>query len=316
MVRTGTIPTMALWRARESFGPHAAAARRTGEAITTPPFWPPHSRPSFELASITGTSITIMVEFATTWWTIESFAIELSVARAGEAFTFKSAAFRAARESLAIHTSAARRTSKTLAIKAAPWRRAIEVTSLEATTFRTISKTTFVATAAFEPGTHRRSWTMFFESCISGWPARPATEPAAVGTSRAAVAAHMFMDGFSHRHEFIFAKLPVVVFIKLCKELGWVWRLRTATAFRTLSTRLATFASLLSRLLAVLFTATHLAHFFASLRAFLIVQLAIFIGIELFEHSLVSFSTAIVAFLSVLLWRLGECRQGQGTGRD
>jgi hypothetical protein len=71
-------------------------------------------------------------------------------------------------------------------------------------------------------------------------------------------------DALGQRHELVFAELTVVVFVELCEQLGWVWRLRTAAAFGPAGTCLAAFAGLLTRLLAALSSAAHLAHFFAS----------------------------------------------------
>jgi hypothetical protein len=51
------------------------------------------------------------------------------------------------------------------------------------------------------------------------------------------------------------------------------------------------------------------------LGAFFAVELAVFVRVELFQHLLASFGAAIVAFLTILLRRLGECRQGQRGGR-
>jgi hypothetical protein len=59
----------------------------------------------------------------------------------------------------------------------------------------------------------------------------------------------------------------------------------------------------------------HFLHSFACFGALFVVELAVFVRVEFFQHSLAHFSTVIIAFLAVLLWRLGEGGQGQRGGR-
>jgi hypothetical protein len=82
--------------------------------------------------------------------------------------------------------------------------------------------------------------------------------------------------------------------------------LGTAAAFRTSFAR----AFFLTALRA------HFFHFLARFGAFFVVELAVFICVEFFHHSLAHFSTAIVAFLTVLFRRLGKRRQRQRRGRN
>jgi hypothetical protein len=128
----------------------------------------------------------------------------------------------------------------------------------------------------------------------------------------------VLVDGFRHLHEFVFAELAVFVFVELREHLGWIRRLRTAASFWTASAGGAAFAFAFAGLagLAATASATHVAHFFARFGAFFVVQFAVFVGIEFFEHALAHFGALAIGFFAVLLWWLGDCRQGQYAGRD
>ncbi|HVT26751.1 MAG TPA: hypothetical protein VHE81_01925 [Lacipirellulaceae bacterium] len=53
----------------------------------------------------------------------------------------------------------------------------------------------------------------------------------------------------------------------------------------------------------------HLAHLLASFSALLIIELAVFVGVEFLEHLFAHFGALIGAFLAVLIGRLRDCRK-------
>ena len=127
---------------------------------------------------------------------------------------------------------------------------------------------------------------------------------------------HVFVNRFYQRHKLIFAEFAVLIFVELREQLfrvRWLW---SAAGFSTVVGALITFGpmssflSVLTRLLALLLVSrSHLAHFFASFGALLVIEFAIFIGVEFLEHFFVHFGALVVAFFAVLIGRLRDCRQ-------
>jgi len=75
--------------------------------------------------------------------------------------------------------------------------------------------------------------------------------------------AHVLVDGFGHLHEFVFTELAVFIFVEFFEHLGWVGRVRSATAFFATSARGAMLAGLTTAA-----SGAHFAHFFFCFRAF------------------------------------------------
>jgi hypothetical protein len=118
------------------------------------------------------------------------------------------------------------------------------------------------------------------------------------------------MDGFGHFHELVFAQLAVVVFVEGREKLSWVWWLVASTTFGAARICLAA-----STGLAASATRAPFSHLFARLGPLFVVEFAVFVRVKFFEHPLAPLCATIVASLAVLLWRLGEGRQGQRGGR-
>jgi hypothetical protein len=310
MVRPGTIEVAPFGRTCEAVAIHSGASRRwTGKAIAvTAPSFRPTAVALASAAPIVGrASEAVAVELAPAA-TSKTLALEVTPAGTSETVSVEARAFGTACEALALKPSAFGAAPIPVAFEAAAlartreaiepftiestarWR-SIETIAVEAATLRTAGKLGAVRTApiAFtaEHGTGRptplesRTWrtsrTSTFERC-GAW------------TSRTTSTLHTFMDRFGERHELVFAQLAIFVLVELFEQLGGIWRLRASTAFAT--------------------ALICCALFFAALGAHL------FVGVEFFQHSLAPFSAAIVAFLAVLLWRLGEGRQGQRGGRN
>jgi hypothetical protein len=174
--------------------------------------------------------------------------------------------------------------------------------------FMTASKLPAIGPAAIAAAIiHGAGWPASLKSRAGRTVQSSTFESRAACTSRIASTLHTFMDGFGQRHELVLTQLAIFVFVELLEQLGGIWRLRATTTFATALVCCALFFTALG---------THFFHLFACFGALFVIKLPVFVRIVFFQHSLAHFSTAIVAFLAVLLWRLGEGRQGQRGGRN
>jgi hypothetical protein len=266
MVGTWTIEVAPFgWTCKtiEAIAIEFASTRRTGEAVTI------HSGsarrlacepvaiavPAFRTtavaltlaAPIVGwTSKTVTFEFTSTR-TSKMFALKLAATWAGEAISFRPSTFRATCESLSLVMSAFRTAPRTSAFETATFgraRKAIESFTIETAAWRTIETiavvaaalvatsklaaigTTTIASAAIH-GTGRPTRV---ESSVR-WTSRSSTLEPGAGRSRTTCMFHAFMDRFGQSHKLVLAQLAVLVFVKLIKEFGRIWALRTTARF-------------------------------------------------------------------------------------
>jgi hypothetical protein len=137
----------------------------------------------------------------------------------------------------------------------------------------------------------------------------------------------VLVNEIGERHEFVFAEFPVAVLIELGEQffrLRHLWR-RTAWPRAAIGAT-ACFAAaaftgprfaFAALAFAAFFVTLQPAHFFAGFRALIVAELAVLVGVELFEHLLTHLGAAFaIAFFGVFVGRVGErchrhetCRQ-------
>jgi hypothetical protein len=312
--------TVAMWWAVKTAISQAAIERGTGRMVWTRTI----EAAPFGWTCKTIEAITLKL---TSSWASKTFAFKLAATWTGEAITLEARTFEVRRESLALEASPfgttpraftfetatfgrARKAVEPLTIEATALSWTIETIAVEAATLWTTSKfaavrSTTIASAAIH-GTGRPA---SLKSRVRRTSRSSTLEPRAAWTSRTTGPPHTLTDGLREFHELVFAQLAVVVFVEFGEEFGGIWRLWTTATCGAALACLITFAGF-----ATAATAAVLAHLFVCLGALFVVDLAVFVRVEFFQHLLAPFSAAIVAFLGVLLCRLGEGRQGQHAG--